>query len=125
MIVGFANKEEIGKGASWHATCSSVRKTHLICVFLSKLTPWRCLELSPSAFPLSASKPSPVSSENAENISVCISWPDFPWLFRLLFLMIKVSSAQMSEHYCVQMEEAGEQSVNRQDLESHTPTERG
>lgn len=68
MIVGFANKEEIGKGASWHATCSSVRKTHLICVFLSKFTPWRCLELSPSAFPLSASKPSPVSSENAENI---------------------------------------------------------
>lgn len=74
MNVGFANKEAMGRGASWHATCSSGRKIHLICVFLSKLTPRRRLELSPSSFPLSASKTSLVSSENAK-ISLSV-FPD-------------------------------------------------
>lgn len=89
MIVGFANKEAIGKGASWHATCSSGRKTYLICVFHSKLTPWRRLELSPSRFPLSASKTSSVSSENAGTLPAYLSWSDSPRLFRLFFLWWK------------------------------------
>lgn len=88
MNVGFANKEAMGKGASWHATCTSGRKIHLICVFLSKLTPRRRLELSPSSFPLSASKTSSVSSENAK-ISLSVR-PDQTPSDCSGFLMIRV-----------------------------------
>lgn len=74
MNVGFANKEANGRGASWHATCSSGRKIHLISVFLSQLTPRKRLELSPSSFPPSASETSSVSSENTK-ISLSV-FPD-------------------------------------------------